>query len=137
MKTGKMNWIPLPAAKIDWVYTADPPTDAKRMCIGHMRADFGSSGSEFWHSFFPHNPELVTDSFRGEFQDVVNGLRAKGAILESRPVMRKHCMTGLPIEEYNFGFMGETSDRLYCLRCDTRSGCYNVYLYCYNKDAMI
>lgn len=46
-------------------------------CVGHVRADFGPDGNEFWHSWWPHkNDRLNTQRFKEELTDVINSLRA-------------------------------------------------------------
>ena len=41
--------------------------------VGHVRMDFGSSGKEFYHSWWPHNGDRFnTDEFKGELQEVVD-----------------------------------------------------------------
>ena len=38
-------------------YTPNPEEDKRRGTIGHVRMDFGRSGNEFWHTWWPRGPE--------------------------------------------------------------------------------
>ena len=38
-------------------YGATEDLDFRRGCIGHVRMDFGQSGNEFWHNWFPRSPQ--------------------------------------------------------------------------------
>lgn len=38
-------------------YTPHPEEDRRRGTIGHVRMDFGRSGNEFWHTWWPRGPE--------------------------------------------------------------------------------
>lgn len=129
-----LKWEPLTADRQDWLYSADDQTDMTRGCIGHLRGDFGSSGDEFWTSWFDHLPDLKSQEFRDEFQEVVNGLRKEGGLLKSFSGMSSQCRKGFAGED-GFGFQAETRNRTYCLRCIPRRGEYNFYLYAYDKNA--
>ena len=124
-------WAPLSPDKTDWVYSADAQTDAQRRCIGHLRGDFGD-GSEFWTSWFTHDPSLMSDAFTSEVNQLVKALRVKGALLHDFAAMRRLCGAGTPVEDC-FGFQTETELALYCLRCIPQRGGYHFYLYAYNK----
>lgn len=129
-----MEWKPLSPEKQDWLYSGDSQTDLERGCIGHLRGDFGSSGTEFWTTWFHHQPSLRSRAFQDEFQDVVNGLRKGDGLLQNYAGMRRQCRDGLACDG-SFGFQAETRNYLYCLRCTPRHGDYNFYLYAYDKNA--
>ena len=58
-------------------YTPHPEEDKRRGTIGHIRMDFGRSGNEFWHTWWPRGPEeLNSPVFKAELQEVVDTLRA-------------------------------------------------------------
>ena len=59
--------------------------------IGYLRADFGSSGKEFYSSWNDFRKDLKTDEFKAEFDNVINSLRENDGILSGRGVMSKHC----------------------------------------------
>lgn len=87
----QMTWKPIEAEKADWLYSSHEETDAARGCIGHLRGDFGRSGTEFWTSWFDHSPKLNNEEFRQEFQTIVDGLRNEGGLLSGFSSMRKGC----------------------------------------------
>ena len=52
-------------------YTPHPEEDKRRGTIGHIRMDFGRSGNEFWHTWWPRGPEeLNSPVFKAELQAV-------------------------------------------------------------------
>ena len=128
-----MRWEPLSPDKIDWGYS-DSDSERDHACVGHLRGDFGRGGDEFWTSWFDHRPSLKSEAFRNELQDMVNGLRRKGGLLENFTGMSRQCGKGLA-NDGSFSFQAETRDYLYCLRCTPRRGDYNFYLYAYDKNA--
>lgn len=123
----RLKWEPLSEDRKDWVYSNEGK-DGERGCIGHLRGDFGRSGTEFWTSWFDHQPHLKSDAFKRELQDVVNELRKTGGLLASFTDMRKSCAEGTPLQEC-FAFHAESSHFDYYLRCIPRRGDYNFYLY--------
>ena len=129
-----IEWKPLNPDKQDWLYSADRKADLERGCIGHLRGDFGSSGTEFWTSWFDHQPRLKNKAFQDELQDVVNGLRKGEGLLQNLAGMSRQCRNGLACDD-SFGFQAETRNYTYCLRCTPRRGDYNFYLYAYDKNA--
>ena len=103
-------------------YTPNPEEDKRRGTIGHVRMDFGRSGNEFWHTWWPRGPEeLNSPVFKAELQQVVDMMRED--ILKSRFSMERFC--------YEHG--GKITGR-YCLRCNPSPGDYNGYLTAYDLD---
>ena len=131
----KVVWKPIEEEKKDWLYSSNEDTDQEKACIGHLRGDFGSSGTEFWTSWFDHQPQLKDAAFGNELQEVVNDLRKKEGLLCSLASMSRNCHEGLRCDD-SFGFRGETKNHLYCLRCTPRKGDYNFYLYAYDKNVL-
>lgn len=128
-----VKWAALGADMVDWLYSGDGKSDLERGCIGHLRGDFGHSGSEFWTSWTDHLPGLKTQAFKDEFQDVVNGLRENDGILKNFPAMNLRCRDGLRCEADSYGFMAQSDNYTYCLRCMPQRGNYNFYIYAYAK----
>ena len=57
-------------------YTPHPEEDKRLGTVGHVRMDFGRSGNEFWHTWWPRGPEeLNSPAFKAELQQVVDTLR--------------------------------------------------------------
>lgn len=131
---GELSWRPIESDQIDWMYSGSSQQDLERGCVGHLRGDFGSSGGEFWTSWFDHQPELKSAAFHEEFQNVVNALRRPDGLLRSFASMSRGCRDGRPCND-SFGFRAESPRYTYCLRCTPRRGDYNFYLYAYDKEA--
>ena len=72
-------------------YTPHPEEDKRLGTVGHVRMDFGRSGNEFWHTWWPRGPEeLNSPAFKLELQEVVDTLRE--SVLKSRFAMTKTSM---------------------------------------------
>ncbi len=129
---------PVPTEQRDWLYS-DSAKDAERGCIGHLRFDTGSSGKEFWTSWWPHNEALNRQPFKKELDQVVNTLRKKGNPLSDLYSMIHFCgehgnEAALSEDFRSFGFKIETQSHEYLLRLTPFRGDYS-YIYCYDKEA--
>ena len=116
------------------------PTDAgdeALATVGHLRADFGSSGKDFQSSWNPHNGDRFnTPEFKAALRELVDGLRENGP-LKSLSAMRKYCAEhGEPakLEDGAYGFIAETERFRYALRFTPSPGQYHLYLYAYDKE---
>ena len=68
-----------------------PDKDAELATVGHLRMDFGHSGKEFWHTWWPHNGDRFnTDEFKDELQMIVDMLRRNG-LLQDLASMHAYC----------------------------------------------
>ena len=109
--------------------------DAVLGTVGHIRMDFGASGKEFYHTWWPHNgDQFNTGEFKDELQKFVDMLRADGP-LTNLAAMRNYCYQhGGKITEDGrcFGYIAETEHYRYCLRCTPSPGEYQGYLYSYD-----
>lgn len=120
------------------LFFSQHPTEDERLgCIGHVRMDFGRSGNEFWHTWWPRGPEeLNSPEFKAELQKVVDELRQ--SVLKNRFTMERFCyghggkIPGGWVQ--NYGYVVETERYRYCLRCDPSPGTYNGYLTCFDLD---
>ena len=118
-------------------YTPHPEEDKRRGTIGHIRMDFGRSGNEFWHTWWPRGPEeLNSPVFKAELQEVVDTLRE--SVLKNRFAMERFCYEhGGKISggwTQNYGYIVETEHYRYCLRCNPSPGDYNGYLTCFDLN---
>lgn len=118
-------------------YTPHPEEDKRLGTVGHVRMDFGRSGNEFWHTWWPRGPEeLNSPAFKLELQEVVDTLRE--SVLKSRFAMERFCYEhGGKISggwTQNYGYIVETEHYRYCLRCNPSPGDYNGYLTAYDLD---
>ena len=71
-------------------YTPHPEEDKRLGTVGHVRMDFGRSGNEFWHTWWPRGPEeLNSPAFKAELQQIVGKLRED--VLKNRFAMERFC----------------------------------------------
>ena len=64
-------------------YAQHPEEDKRLGTAGHVRMDFGRSGNEFWHTWWPRDSEkLNSPVFKAELQEVVDTLRE--SVLKNR-----------------------------------------------------
>ena len=118
-------------------YTPHPEEDKRLGTVGHVRMDFGRSGNEFWHTWWPRGPEeLNSPAFKAELQEVVDTLRE--SVLKNRFAMERFCYEhGGKISSgwtQNYGYIVETEHYRYCLRCNPSPGDYNCYCTAYDLD---
>ena len=111
--------------------------DAQMGAIGHVRMDFGKSGTEFWHTWHPRGrEELNSPEFKAELQQVVDTLRE--TVLKDLSSMQRFCCeNGGDIPggwSQNYGYVAETEHYEYCLRCNPVPGDYQAYLSCFDLD---
>jgi hypothetical protein len=116
-------------------YTPHPEEDKRLGTVGHVRMDFGRSGNEFWHTWWPRGPEeLNSPAFKLELQEVVDTLRE--SVLKNRFAMERFCYEhGGKISggwTQNYGYIVETEHYRYCLRSNPSPGDYNGYCTAYD-----
>ena len=107
--------------------------DAAEGTVGHLRMDFG--GGRLHHSWWPHNDDrLNTPAFKAVLQAFMDEMRERGP-LKGGSTMRRWCSRypAGEIGKEQFGFIAETENYRFCLRCTTLSGDY-CYLYCYDLN---
>ncbi len=128
---GKFSFRPASSEEAGLFYALPPERDEKLGAIGHVRMDFGRSGTEFWHTWHPRGPEeLNSPEFKNELQMIVDELR-KG-ILKNFSAMTGYCrghggeISGGWVQ--NYGYIVETERYRYCLRCNPAAGDYQAYL---------
>ena len=145
---GLYSWafFPAPKEQRKFAYTCDEG-DKICKCIGHLRADFGRSGTEFWTTWWEHeHPELKTQEFKDAFDKAINILRREcGEInpLHSRSSMRKYCAEFPDASDGSSHFFrmdvfpGEypKTHSVFSLimRMSPSVGGYDLYCYCYNN----
>ena len=132
------EYLPRPASpeEAGLFYAMTQEKDAALGCIGHVRMDFGRRGKEFWHTWWPRGPEeLNSTAFKEELSEVVNALRE--TVLKDLASMQHYCFEhggeipgGLCTQ--NHGYIVETENYRYCLRCNPIPGDYQAYLTCFD-----
>lgn len=131
------KYIPRPASpdEAGLFYALPPEQDEELGAIGHVRMDFGRSGTKFWHTWHPRGPEeLNSPAFKAELTEVVDELRK--SVLKNFSAMTGYCrdhggeISGGWVQ--NYGYIIETENYRYCLRCNPVHGDYAAYLSAYD-----
>ena len=122
-----------------YTYRQSHQLDAQTGCIGYLRGDFGSTGKEFYSSWFDNMTYLKTPEFQAELDQVVNALREDsqyGGILAGRSGLSNVCRqsTTPKFGREESGFRVNTQGHAYLLRLNPSPGDYNFYIYCYQRD---
>ena len=125
----------------NYSYTQEKSVQKNTGCIGHLRGDMGRSGEEFYTSWDDHEASLKTETFKSEFNSIVNALRKDeryGLLLSSRKTLAACChampdcaFDGSSAQEY--GFRADTKAYSYMIRCNPTQGNYNFYIYAYDR----
>lgn len=107
--------------------------------IGHLRGDFGSSGSDFHTAWTDHRAQWNTEDFKAELTEVINQLREGKGLLHSRHDMMatvKRLADSAFMRDSGtvYGFRVDTDKHAFLLRCNPTKGGYHFYCYCYVKE---
>lgn len=126
-------------AEQKYTYRQSHQLDAQTGCVGYLRGDFGTTGKEFYSSWFDNMAYLKTPEFRAELDQVINALREDsqyGGILADRRSLSSAChqSTTPKFGRDESGFRVNTQDYAYLLRLNPSPGDYNFYVYCYKRD---
>ena len=118
-------------------FAQTPEQNAQMGAIGCVRMDFGKRGTAFWHTWHPRGrEELNSPEFKAELQQVVDTLRE--TVLKDLSSMRHFCYeNGGKIPggwSQNYGYVVETENYEYCLRCNPVPGDYQAHLLCYDLN---
>ena len=118
-----------------YTYRQSHQLDAQTGCIGYLRGDFGTTGKEFYSSWFDNMAYLKTPEFQAELDMVINALREDSqysGILADRSSLSNACRqsTTPKFGRDEFGFRVITQDYAYLLRLNPNRGEYNFYIYC-------
>ncbi len=123
-------------------YTFSQSSQISGQCglIGHLRADMDTDGHGFFSTWFDWRRDLKTQEFKDEFDDVINGLRDEGDILENRTALAKWCMN-TPQARMNtdteyYGYRVDSDEYSYMFRFNPNKGEYNVYCFCYTSNSV-
>ncbi len=126
-------------AEQKYTYRQSHQLDAQTGCIGYLRGDFGTTGKEFYSSWFNNMAYLKTPEFQAELDQVINALREDsqyGGILADRHSLSNVCRQSTTPEfgRDESGFRVNTQDYAYLLRLNPSLGDYNFCIYCYRRD---
>lgn len=113
----------------------EPEKDEALGTVGYVRIDFGHDGKEFWNTWWPHNGDRFnTPEFKAELQTVVDALRENGP-LKNLGAMDAYCRKNggaITEDRRSYGYIAETGNYRFCLRCTPALDDYQGYLYCYD-----
>ena len=108
--------------------------------IGHLRGDFGSNDNLFYTTWFDARPQLKSDEFKQDLDDVINAMRSEEyGLLQNSVAMRSFGRANKDSEMQGnytteFGFRADTEKYAFLLRCIPVRGDYNFYCFCYVKE---
>ena len=99
--------------------------------IGYLRADFGSTGREFYSTWNDFRKDLKTDDFKKEFDLVINSYRfGDGEFLSGRSAMSKFCYehpeSSYEDDRNHYGVRVDTEQYSYLMRLNPNRGEYNL-----------
>ena len=135
-----MTLRPMTSAERNYCYTQSQQLIMQTGCIGHLRADFGSNGKQFFSSWDDHRVDLKSDAFKHELDEVINALREDekyGYLLKNRGYLSSNCWRtpGCSFgNDREYGFRADTPHYSYMLRLNPNKGEYNIYCYCYLRQ---
>lgn len=108
--------------------------------VGHLRMDFGHGEKEFWHTWWPHNEDRFnTPEFKEVLQRFVDDLRQTG-LLKNLGAMDAYCWQhggSITEDRRSYGYIAETENYRFCLRCTPFPGEYQGYLYKVSTDDLV
>ena len=135
-----MTLRPMTSAERNYSYTQSQQLIMQTGCIGHLRADFGGNGKQFFSSWDDHRADLKSDAFRHELDEVINALREDekyGYLLKNRGYLSSNCWRtpGCGFgNDREYGFRADTDHYSYMFRLNPGKGEYNIYCYCYLRQ---
>lgn len=132
---------PMTVTERMYSYTQSHQLIMQTGCIGHLRADFGSNGKQFFSSWDDHREDLKSDAFKAEFDEVINSLRNDTQyrrILRDRTTLAAYC-NAFPDSSFHndrneHGFRVDSDHYSYFLQLTPNKGEYNIYCYCYLRQ---
>jgi len=108
--------------------------------IGYLRGDYGRDGHEFHTTWFDGQPNLKSDVFRGEFDELINYLRdASLDPVEGPDVFKFHCLQNMRrrVTDTEVRFKIVTEGYSYYFRCKPGPGDYNLNCMVYDNHFLL
>lgn len=127
-----------------YTYAQSHEIQMKTGMIGYLRGDFGTNGGLFYTTWFDAPGGAKTQTFKDEFDDLVNALRSDPefrGILKSRTAMFTYCHT-VPESEMEgnytteYAFRADTDTHAVIMRLNPTKGDYNFSLHCFEKSSL-
>ena len=82
---------PLTVPERKYTYAQSSQLQGQTGNIGYLRGDFGSSGNQFYTTWFDTRPQWKSDEFKRDLDDVINALRSEEyGLLQSRSQMVRY-----------------------------------------------
>ena len=102
-------------------------------CIGHLRGAMDKNGI-FLTSWDDHHPELKTQAFKDEFDQLIAFLRE--SVLKNRKTLVNYCYLSDQhiLDRDSCGFRVDSYNYAYYVRLNPNPGDYNCYIYAYDRD---
>lgn len=131
---------PLTVPERKYTYAQSSQLQGQTGNIGYLRGDFGSSGDQFYTTWFDTRPQWKSDAFKRDLDDVINALRSEEyRLLQRRSQMVRYGRENKESEMQGaytteFGFRADTEKYAFVLRCNPTRGDYNFYCLCYVKE---
>ena len=134
-----MDYRVLTEAERKYTFSQSRQLSMQTGLIGYLRADFGSTGKEFYSTWNDFRKDLKTDDFKKEFDLVINSYRfGDGEFLSGRSTMSKFCYehpeSSYEDDRNQYGVRVDTERYSYLMRLNPNRGEYNLYCYCYQKE---
>jgi len=100
--------------------------------IGYLRADFGSSGNEFYSSWFDIQKHLKSQIFKDELDGIINFLRDDGdePVFASRLNLQELCLEYPEVNRFRI----RTQDYSYYFRFEPGPKNYDIYCFVYDNS---
>lgn len=124
-----------------YAYTQSAQIASQTGYIGRLRGDMDGDGDGFFTSWDDYRPDLKTDAFKKEFDELIHTLRTDesfGPLLQNRRSLSRygfaHPESAFTSDYFtDFGFRADTKDHSYLLRVNGRIDDYNVHCYCHYR----
>jgi len=126
--------------EVDLFYRMEGEEAEQHGFIGYLRGDYGRSGLEFHTTWFDSQPDLKTDVFREEFNEVIDYLReASLDPVEGPDAFKFDCLQnmrfGMMVSAVRFKIV--TEGYSYYFRCQPGPGNYNLYCVAYDNRFLL
>ncbi|MCL1952997.1 MAG: hypothetical protein FWF60_09240, partial [Oscillospiraceae bacterium] len=98
--------------------------------IGCLRGDYGRDGTELWTTFFDGQPQLKTQAFKDEFDEIINYLLdASLHPVESHGPFQYRCLQNMRhvVTDPTVQFKIVTEGYSYYFRCQPEIADYHLY----------
>lgn len=121
-----------------YVYRQSQQISQQTGFVGYLRGDYGSSGKQFFTTWFGDREDWNTPDFKHDLQRTIDRLRYETKQLGDRDQLSALCLNDLSSaiteDQHWFGFRVDSGEYAYLLKCSPYKGDNNFYVYCYRKE---